>query len=73
MFKGISYWKLIIAVILSAVISLLILNFELSNFLTLCISAIIFYGVYVIILIFCKEEFIFEIIKDIIVKLHVKK
>ena len=70
MFRGISYGKLIIAAILSAVISMSILQFEFNYFFTLCISAGLFGIIYFSVLIFFKEKFVLEILNEIAIKIH---
>lgn len=73
MFRGISYGKLIIAAILSAVISMSILQFEFNYFFTLCISAGLFGIIYFSILILSKEKFVLEILNEVAIKIHTKE
>lgn len=60
-FKRIHYGRIILAIILGLVLSLWIKTVQLGNFLTLVISAIIFFGVYGLFLLLKKEEMILEI------------
>lgn len=60
-FKRIHYGRIILAIILGLVLSLWIKTVQLGNFLTLVISAIIFFGAYGLFLLLKKEEMILEI------------
>jgi O-antigen/teichoic acid export membrane protein len=55
--KKISYWKIVIALCLSGVTSLVVKNVQGGNLLILLISAMIFYGVYFLSLLIMKETF----------------
>lgn len=72
MFKRISYWKLILALSLSSILSLSVLNFRLGNFVTLVISSIIFFGTYLIVMLLIKEKLVIEIFNQVIEKVDKK-
>ena len=56
-FAEVSYWKIIVALVVSSVTSLAIPKLGLSNLLTLLVAALIFFASYFIVLIACKESF----------------
>lgn len=61
LFRRIKYIKLIIAVMLASVCSYWVLGTGLGNFMTLAVSAVIFFGVYAIVLLILKEEMMYQI------------
>ncbi len=65
LFKRIKYIKLIAAVLLGSVCSFWVLSAGFGNFITLFISACIFFGIYVISLLIMKEEMMYQIFKQI--------
>lgn len=73
MLKKISYWKIIVATIVGMVCSLIVLKFPLSNFWTLFISSIVFFGSYSLILTILKEDLTIELINGIITKVRRQK
>ncbi|MDO4169122.1 MAG: flippase [Lachnospiraceae bacterium] len=63
--KKIHYGKIILAIALSSFGSIWIVQFAFSNFITLMVSAILFFGIYGIILLITKEELVVEIVNQI--------
>jgi len=61
LFRRIKYIKLIIAVMLASICSYWVLGTGLGNFMTLAVSAVIFFGVYAIVLLILKEEMMYQI------------
>ncbi len=68
-FKSIHYIKILLALLLSSIISLWIKSFELGNLLTLFISAILFFGVYGLFLLMAKEDLVVEVFNQVIGKI----
>lgn len=62
-FKQIHYIKIIIALVLASVLSLWVKLLNGGSFVTLVISAILFFGVYGLVLLIFKEEMILEMMK----------
>lgn len=60
-FNKISYFRLILASFFGGIVSIWILAFHVESFITLLVSAICFFGMYVVTLIVMKEPFILEI------------
>lgn len=71
--KQIHYGRITIALILGTIASLWVKMLGLGSFLTLVISAALFFGVYVVYLLFRKEEMIVEIWNMVVGKLVKKK
>lgn len=71
--KQIHYGRITIALVLGAVASLWVKMLGLGSFLTLMISAVLFYGVYGVYLLIRKEEIIVEIWNMVVGKLVKKK
>ena len=69
MFKSIKYWKIVVALIFSGGCALLIYFIHLGNFMTLVLSAIMFFGVYGLLLLLLKETFVKEIFSQMIDKI----
>ena len=65
-FKKINYIKIIIALLSSTIMTLWIKKCQWGNFLTLVISAFVFFIIYGVVLIFMKEELTLEIVYDIV-------
>lgn len=64
MLKGIQFYKILAAIILAVAAGILIKQMtDFGVFVTLCISAIVFYGVYGLVLLLLKDRFIMEIVK----------
>lgn len=60
-FQKICYFRFILATVLGGIASIWILTFRLGSFITLLISAICFFGMYVVTLIVLKEPLVLEI------------
>ena len=71
-FKQIHCFRILVALILGSVASLWVKTLDLGNFLTLLISAVLFFGVYGLYLLLRKEEMIVEIWNMIISKVFKK-
>ncbi len=65
-FKAISYWKIIIGIMLGTVFSMWVLTFNLGNFITLLITAVLFFSAYGLSLLFTKEPLATEIFNQVI-------
>ncbi|MDY5279818.1 flippase [Sharpea porci] len=66
LFREIKYYKIIIAVIVSSFISFWTVEFGFGVFITLVISAVLFFGIYGIVLIALKEQLTTEIFNQLI-------
>lgn len=66
LFREIKYYKIIIAVIVSSFISFWTVEFGFGVFITLVISAVLFFGIYGIILLALKEQLTTEIFNQLI-------
>lgn len=60
-FRAIAYWKIVLGIILGSMASYWLVSFEFGNFITLLISAVLFFGVYGIVLLVAREKFTVEI------------
>lgn len=72
-YKEISYVPLIIGLALGSVTSLSVKLLGLSSFFTLLLSAIVFFGVYFVVLIVAKESLVIDILNQFLGKLRNKK
>lgn len=72
-FKSIHYMKIVIAICLGSAASLWVALMGLGNFVTLLVSAILFFGVYGIVLLLTKEALVFEILTQVTGKFLKKK
>ena len=68
-FSDIKYLKIIIAIICASFASFWVVLLNLHVFITLVISAVLFFGVYGIVLIITKEKLVIEILSQILNKL----
>lgn len=66
LFRQIHYFRILVALFLGAIASLWLKTLELGNFVTLFSSAILFFGIYGLFLLFRKEEMITEIWNTVI-------
>lgn len=75
MLKDIQYWKILLGAIASVVVGRMVqVMTGFGTFLTLCVSAILFFGTYGIVLLLLKERFVTEIWKSVFGKIgKVKK
>ena len=69
MFTSIKYWKITVSLILSGGCALSIYYLHLGNFMTLALSAIIFFGVYGLLLLLLRETFVKEIFGQMVDKI----
>lgn len=65
-FRGISYWKVVAAIILGAAASIAAKYLELSTFFTLLLSSALFFGVYGGVLLAAKEEMTIELLNQML-------
>ena len=70
-FRAVQYWKMIIAMIAGSAASLWVIRLDIGNFLMLLIAAVLFFGVYLIILLL-KELLVKEIVSQILSKIKKK-
>ncbi|MGN8804184.1 MULTISPECIES: flippase [unclassified Blautia] len=68
-FKLIHYGKILIGLILGSVASLWVKTLGLGSFITLLISAMLFFGIYGLFLLITKEELVMEIFNQVIGKI----
>lgn len=68
-YKKINYLRILVALVLSSIVSIGIKNLDCSYFMTIMISGIIFFGMYFILLIIMKEPLVREIISNIMQKI----
>lgn len=69
-YKEIPYIPLIIGLVLGSVASLSVKLLNLSSFFALLLSAIIFFGVYMVVLILAKETLVMDILHQVIGKIR---
>lgn len=69
-YKKIHYLRILLAIVIGSLASVWIKIFELYNLAALVLSAVLFFVVYAVVLIICREPLILEIIKQIGIKLH---
>lgn len=67
-FKTIHYWKILLGIGLGVVASIWVINLKLGDFITLAVSALLFFGVYGIFLLATKEPLVVELIEQVVVK-----
>lgn len=67
--RSIHYFKLIVALVLGSAASLWVKSLVLGNFVSLLISAILFFGVYGVFLLVTKEELVVEVYNQVIGKI----
>ncbi|MCC8358024.1 MAG: flippase [Oscillospiraceae bacterium] len=72
-FRKISYWKIALGLLLGTAASYWVAGLGLGNFLTLAISACLFFGVYGLLLLITKERMTIEIFNQLLAKLKKKK
>lgn len=71
-YRNIQYGKIAIAIIFGTIASLLVKNLTIGNFLTLVVSAILFFGIYAIVLLILKEKFFMEIVNETVLPILYK-
>ncbi len=62
--RAIAYWKILLGLLLSSIASVWVIHLGYGNFLTLMISACIFFAIYGVTLIITKETFTIEILQQ---------
>lgn len=72
-FRQIGYWKLILALVVATAASIWVLWLELGVFVSLIISAVLFFGCYGAMLLILKESMTTELLKQILGKFFKKK
>ncbi len=72
-FRKIHYLRIIVAMLLGLAGSLWVLKIGLGSFLTLVISAVLFFGIYAGYLLIRREELVTEIADQLLAKVHLKK
>ena len=70
LFQNVSIWKIALANGLAIVASFKIASLNLGNFIILVISAILYFGVYLLVLLFTKESLTISIVDQLIRKLR---
>ena len=73
MLRKISYWKIAVGLVLGSAASFWCAFLNIGNFLTLLVSAVIFFAVYFGFLILCKEPMAVEMLDVVLRKLKIKK
>lgn len=68
-FSKISYWKIVLAIIIAVLASSWTISLGLGNFILLVLSATLFFGAYGLILIITKEKLAIEIFNQVIGKM----
>ena len=71
MFKAIKYYKIIIALLLGVAASFWVPFLNFNSFVTLVISAVIFFAVYGVALLIMKEQLVNDIFNQVKSKLHI--
>ena len=67
------YWKNFLALLGGAVLSVGVLMFDLANFITLAVSAVLFFGAYILILLLLREDMAKEIFEQALKILRIRK
>lgn len=65
-FKSVSYWKIIFGLLAGAVSSYWVTNLQFGNFITLVITACLFFGLYGGVLLVTKERLTVDIFNQLI-------
>lgn len=68
-FRSVKYWKIITGIVIASAVSILTKYLHVRVFITLVISAIVFFGIYFVFLLITKEKLISEIMNQIKEKL----
>lgn len=71
-FKEIHYGRILLALALGFAASFWTLYLNMGNFITLLISAILFFGLYFLVLLLMHESIVIEAANTILIKLHLK-
>ncbi|MCD8005050.1 MAG: flippase [Oscillospiraceae bacterium] len=71
-FRAVAYWKILVGLLLGTACSYWFVRFGRGNFLTLAVTACLFFGVYGIVLLATKEKLTAEIFRQMIEKTKTK-
>ena len=71
-FKKVNYIAIISSILISSILSSMVKKLQLGLFITLCFSAILFFGIYIFVLAIIKEPLIIEIEKQLLNKIFKK-
>lgn len=72
-FKKVKYFKILLCVAAASGASILIKFLSIGNFVTLLVSAIVFFAVYIVLLVALKEPLMIEIINQVTTKLKMRR
>lgn len=67
-YKNVHFGSLLLALVVSSILAMLIKNLSIGNFVILCISAMVFFGVYFGILTIVKEPLVIDIENQLLKK-----
>ena len=70
-FKKIKYWKIMLSILIGLLASLWCIYLNLGNFITLIISAFLFFLTYTVAMCIMKEKLVLEILSQILKKIHI--
>ena len=73
MLRNIQFFKLFVANVLAMIVTILTRNFFESDFITLFMTSVLYFGIYFIALILLKEQFVREGIEELAERLNVRK
>lgn len=65
-FKSVSYWKIVIGLLAGSVSSYWVTHFQFGDFITLVITACLFFGIYGVVLLVTKERLTVDIFNQVI-------
>lgn len=68
-YKKVKYFAIILGIIIASMLSIWIKLFRLGSFITLVLTAIVFFGTYGVTLIIAKEPLVNEIVEQILKKI----
>ena len=68
-FREIAYWKIVLGLVLGTACSYWCVSFDFGNFITLLVTACLFFGVYGIVLLFTREKLTIEMLSQILDKI----
>ena len=72
-FRKVNYIAIIISILVSSILASMVRNLQFGLFMTLCLSAMIFFGTYIFILTIVKEPLIIEIENQLLNKILKKR
>lgn len=71
-FRAVGYWKIILALAAGAAASFWVMGLEMGSFLALCLSAVLFFGAYGLVLLITGEKLVRELLGQIFGKIKKK-